>query len=210
VPTLITITATCGYHERFAPAGAKKPYLARITGRNKATTFAREFLARSSDFDAAACPALVERRNAVKKGRADDAYVILLAGEDDEVTREEVSREDAMWLAAQMDAGRPLDQCWHAGERVSPAKAERAEAAASIDAAVEACWQIMAALPARECGKVLAALRKRSGPPKSAAAVGLSDDAPAGIVADANQDAGVSEAALGLTPTPVIPEAASA
>jgi hypothetical protein len=83
-------------------------------------------------------------------------------------------------------------------------QAEKAAVAATIDAAVEACWQVIQGLPEKEAAKVIAALKKRATPPKPAPAVGLREETPVGIVSDANADlAGVSEQRLGLTPTPV-------
>lgn len=200
----ITILATNQYNERFAPAGAKKAYLARIDGRDKSTTFKREFLAKDSDFDAASCPVLLERRNVDKKGRPDEPDYILLLASGDDVVRCDIDKSDAMWLAAQLDAGRSLDSCWDAdGGRVTPAAAEKATVAATIDAATEECWRLIQAMPLKDAKKVLDVLRKRVTPPKPPAAVGMTEDAPAGVVADANMDAGVSEQQMGLTPTPV-------
>lgn len=203
---MITLTAACRCNLRYTP-GAKKPYIARITGRDSKVTFAREFIgAERVDVDT---PGLYETRGVDKKGRGDDPeYVLVLESSDGEVGEFTASKEDAMKIAKAFDAGRPIESIvaltpdgeW---EFVTAARAERAAVAATIDDAAERCWQIVLGLPAKDGKKVLDVLRKRLNPPKPAAALGFVETTPAGVVADANLDAGVPEGVMGLSPTPV-------
>ena len=164
---MITISAVENYHPRFAPAGAKKAYLAKITGRDSGHTFARSFLAKSTDFDVADAPVLLERVNVDKKGRRDDPDYILILADGENVTRESLYKDDAMWLASQMDAGRSLSECWRDGKRVSPTAAAKVLAGQTVETAVEACWAAMNQLPEKLQKQVLAALRARVSPPRS-------------------------------------------
>lgn len=167
--TTITITASEKYNPRFAPAGAKKAYLARLTGRSANATFEREFLAKSYDFDAAACPALLERVDVAKDGsRYSPDYMLLLANGED-VVQCDLDKSEAMWLAAQLDAGRKLEDCWNEGGRVSPKAAAKEQVAVTVIAAIESCWKMIEVLPEKEAKKVLAALKARVSPPKAKA-----------------------------------------
>jgi len=87
---------------------------------------------------------------------------------------------------------------------VTPKQAEAVAVARTIDAATDACWASLSGLPEKEAKKVLAALRARLTLPKTAAALGLDEQTPTGVVTDAHPDAGTPPEQLGLTPTPVI------
>ena len=161
IATTVTLRATTLCNERYTP-GAAKPYLARITGRSSAHTFEREFLARETTFDAASCPALLERVDVDKKGRRHDPdYILLLPADGDQVERLDLDKADAMWLAAQLDAGRNLDDCWGPEGRVSAAAAAKQQAAATVEAAVEACLAALGGLDPAAQRKALAAAKAR-------------------------------------------------
>lgn len=164
--TTITISATEKYNTRYAPAGAKKAYLARLLGRSISQTFEREFLAKSYDFDAASCPALLERVDVAKDGSRYSPDYMLLVASGEEVVQFDLEKADAMWLAAQMDAGRNLADCWNEGGRVSPKAAAKEQVAVTVTAAIESCWKMLEVLPEKEAKKVLAALKARVSPPK--------------------------------------------
>ena len=216
----IKINVQNGYNERYAPEGAKKAYLARITGRDSKMTFAREFLGRGEVILDE--PGLYEHRDTDKRGRADDGWILVLDCPDfpdqsgGTLRSFWAKKEDAMKIAKEMDKGRRIDHicevvdatAWKRKDRtwafVSPRQAEKAEVAKTIDQATEACWAVLSGLPEREAKKVLTSLRQRLTPPKQAQELGLAENTPSGIVADANQDAGVSSEQLGLEPTPII------
>jgi hypothetical protein len=216
----ISFSVENGYKDRFAPAGAKKAYLARITGRHGSRTFAREFLGRGEVLVDE--PGLYEHRETDKKGRADDSYILVLDCpafplDGDTLRTFAATKEQAMKIARALGSGRRIDEVCavvdasseeraeRTWEFVTPRQAETRQVAATIDAAVEACWAIIQALPEREAKKVLAQLKVRVSPPKAARAP-LTDDAPVGVASDAAQDAGADPEQLGLTPTPVVGE----
>lgn len=107
-----TCTATQAYHPAHPPAGAKKAYNALIKGRDPLNTFVREFVAKSFVVDRTTVPALLESRDVDKKGRADDTYLLLLAGEGELCIRHTITKELAVWFATQMGLGRKLEDCW--------------------------------------------------------------------------------------------------
>lgn len=168
MPTTITIRATADYHERFPPVGAKRPYLARIIGRDPKMTFRLEFLAQESEFDCVRCPALLERRNIDKKGRPDPNDYILLYSRDDQVYQTDITKQDAMWLAAQLDARRTLDSCWDhdSNERITVKEAQKIELGVTVETAVERCWEILKVLPEKQLKKVMSQLKAKMSPPK--------------------------------------------
>ena len=201
----ITLKAYNGYNERFAPSGAKKAYIARITGRDSKMTFAREFLGHGDVMvdDAG----LYEVRTTDKKGRADDEYILLLdcpafpAKDGDTIRSFIASREEAMKLAKAMES-RTIDAIAEVvdatsekrAERtwafVTPKQAEKAAVAQTIDSATNACWSILQALPEKEAKKVLAALKARVSPKLPATVEPLLPETPCGIVNDYAQTNG--------------------
>lgn len=213
----IKINVSNGYNERFAPAGAKKAYLARITGRDSKMGFAREFLGKDDVY--IVDPGIYERRETDKKGRSDDSYILVLdcpafPTEDGDTLRTFVAdKEQATKIAKAMDDGRRIDaiaavvdasskvrseRTW---EFVTVKKAESRAIAQTIDAATESCWAILQALPEKEAKKVLAALRVRVTPPKAAADLGLVENTPVGIVSDVSQESGATQTPDGFEPT---------
>jgi hypothetical protein len=165
---MITLTAREDCNPRFTP-GAKKPYIARITGRDRTKTFAREFLGKTSvDVDT---PGLYEGRGVNKKGFADDPeYVLILEGPGGEVEKFTANKEDAMKIAKALDDGRRFEDVVAYGETGwsfrTPKEAAKEAIALTIDKVTEACWQLLQHLPEKEAKKVLAALRQRVSPPK--------------------------------------------
>lgn len=214
---MITLTANEAYNSRFAPVGAKKAYVARITGRSSKMTFEREFLGKGNvDVDT---PGLYETRSVDKKGRAEEPdYILIMQLGDDIRSCKTVSKEDAMKIAKALDAGRRLEEIVEMtaadpaeGKKygvtsyslITPRQAETKAVAQTIDTATEACWAVLAALPEKEAKKVLANLKGRVSPPKPAIVPALSPETPVGIVADHAQGNDVNLPAL--EPTPVQP-----
>jgi len=92
-----------------------KQYIARITGRNSKFNFEREFIGRKGGKRNESCeadvdtPGLYECRSIDNKGRPDDSWSLVweLDGKFIELG---VTKEDAMKIAKEMDAGRPIEQ----------------------------------------------------------------------------------------------------
>ncbi|MCC6416781.1 MAG: hypothetical protein IT429_00870 [Gemmataceae bacterium] len=225
---MITLRASAAY------GYGRKQYIARVTGRDPKWGLKLEFCGRidgdrkrqeSSSWEGDE-PGIYVTRDVDRKGRADDTYRIILpcpTNPDRAVCSTPVDKEDIMKIARRLDAGERLERIVELVGRpssrdpsrtvydvevVTARQAEAREVARTIDTATEECWRVLQALPEKEARKVLATLRQRVTPPKPATSLGMPEDTPAGIVADANQDAGVDPAALALTPHPVAtPEA---
>lgn len=223
---MITLRASENYNSRFAPPGAKKAYIARITGRDSKMTFAREFLGKESvDVDT---PGLYETRSVDKKGRPEDPDYILICEVNGETrSNRTVTKEDAMKIAKALDQGRTIDAIVEMtvgpvpeGKQfgatsyslITSRQAETSKVAQTIDTAVDGCWRILQVLPPKEAKKVLSQLRVRVSPPNppTPTVAPLVEEAPVGMVSDRALDHDVSPATLGLTPTPVAEESVAA
>ena len=184
---MITLTADSNEY------GNSKQYIARISGRDSKFTFRREFAGRKTgrrnDRTEAFVdePGLFEICDIDKKGRKDLGYALIVRRTPDcpplsetadpDFIRFDPTTEQAVTLARRMDDGDDLAEIveitraedgYHFQIR-SKSEAKKASAAASIDQAVEECWQILQAFPEREAKKVMAALKLRVSPPKLAA-----------------------------------------
>lgn len=105
---MITLKAREDYNSKYAPAGTKKAYIARITGRDSKMTFAREFIGKTSaDVDE---PGLYATRDVDKKGRAGDEEYTLILEVGGELEEFSADKEDAMKIAKALDAGRRIEQ----------------------------------------------------------------------------------------------------
>jgi hypothetical protein len=201
---MITIRAQNNYNERFAPQGAKKAYVARITGRDPKYTFKKEFLAGKDSYDVDE-PGLYEVRNVDKKGRPDDEWVIvLMVGE--KLEEFSADKSEAMAIAKALEQ-RDIDAIaepnmensgWHL---ITAKQAEKAAIAHSIDSATRDCWAILSAFPEKEAKKVLWALKVLVSPPKKAVGIEVRDETPVGVVRDMCEEAGADMSVNGgLTP----------
>ena len=212
---MITLRANCACNLRYTP-GAKKPYIARLTGRDSKVTFAREFIgATSIDVDE---PGIYECRAVDKKGRADECeYVLLLDcpaypdADGETINEYDATKAEAMKICKALDEGRSIDAICacidtHKWELMTKHAAESKQAAETIDAVIEACWEEIHKLPEKDAKKVLADLRARVSPPKITPAVQAlaTTEAPTGVVADAALDAGTHPAVMGMETTPAI------
>lgn len=194
-----------------------KQHIGRVTGRDKKWGLKLDFVGSRSDKRNESTtyqtdePGLYLCRSWTRKNCADERYVLVfeVEGSAEEFS---VDKDDALKIAREMDNGRDLESIVEADadgwEFVTAAAAEKRVVAATIDGAVDHCWQVIQGLDQATAKKVLDLLRKRVVPPKPAAALNLIEEAPTGLVADANLDAGVSDQALGLAPTPVDESAA--
>lgn len=187
--------------------------VAHITGRCPKWTFASVVVSKGgrnrtdgeADIDT---PGLYEIRSVDRKDRQSERYVLIIEDADGDLVEWDCEKADAMKIAKAMDAGRPFaeivvcdtDEWSFRTER----QAERAAVAATLDAAIEACWDALKTLPEASAKKALAALRVRCSPPKPKAAEPLPAETPVGVVSDHAQEQGTTEAELGLTPTPVL------
>lgn len=157
--------------------GNNRQYIARITGRASKFTFQREFVGRKSgkrneyteySTDAAG---LYEDCDISRQGEKVIGYW-LVADTPDGLVKLRASLEDAMKIARRLDEGETLEsmleikpeQAGWIYELRSKSEAKAAIADQTIESAIEGCWAIMQALPAREVKKVLAALRLRVSP----------------------------------------------
>ena len=176
---MITLTASSDFNT------AGKQYVARITGRNSKFTFEREFIGTRSgkrnDYTRADIddPGLYEGRDTTRKGNSDWYRLVVRIGEGDELGVWWCNKEEAMKIARLLDERVPaselhtrlvLPEDRKNGEIgfITAAQAERAEAAQTIESAIAACWAAIEALPEKDQKKVLAALRARVSPPKTA------------------------------------------
>jgi hypothetical protein len=205
----VTLNADVQYNPRFAPSGAKKAYVARLRGRvSGAQTFEREFLGSGTVLIDE--PGLYERQIGCKKGGADQYYHVVVDVDGELRKSTDVGRETAMTIAKRMDGGEAIGEMVRLTGRPSqrdPAvtvydcelltKSEAAKAVkgATVDTAIEACWQVLSLLPEKEAKKVLAALKVRVSPPKAkpASEPAQTTEQPAGdgpIEADVNQSEG--------------------
>jgi hypothetical protein len=191
---MITLTAVSKSY------GNNGHYIARVTGRNSKYTFEREFIGRMDGREKHAYidePGLYEICDIDKKGRKDQNYRIIVPDPSGEliclrpygdnldgVGAMEIATEVAKRIeAGEQIAGmiqlekKPDSEDW--GYRLlSKAAAKKAHVSATIDSAIEACWEVLQALPEKEAKKALAALKARVSPPK-AATVAPEADQPA-------------------------------
>ena len=204
---MITLTAHENYNPRFAPSGAKKAYIARITGRDSKMTFAREFIGKTSaDVDSVG---LYATRSVDKKGRDEgEEYPMVYVLPNGTLEETYVTKEEAMTLAKALESRTfdsivsvNADGTW---EFCTAKKAEQAAVAQTIDSATNACWAVLSALPEKEVKKVLAALKARVSPKLPPAVEPLSPETPVGIANDYAQEAGASEVSAGWDQTPVM------
>jgi hypothetical protein len=139
------ITATNMYDDRFPPPGAKKAYIARLTGRDAKSHFAREFLGHGKiDIYEAG---LYEARSVDKKGRAfePEYYVVLILGDD--AIRYKIDYSRALKIAREIDNDRKLEDIVDLVNGVivirSAAKAAKAKQDETIAEAIETCIAIL-------------------------------------------------------------------
>jgi len=216
---MITLRATAAF------GFGGKQYIGRVTGRDPKWGLRLEFIGtkggkRNEETTAEVDdPGIYVVRNWDRKNRADETYLLILeVGQDDEGAPKlrsfSLDKSDALKIAKLMDGGRKLadivepidaaperraDRTWgYITVRQAASKAE----AQTIDSATEACWQVLTALPEKQAKKVLAALRLRVSPPKTAQQLGMAADTPVGPVLDANTDAGVPAEQTGTDATP--------
>jgi hypothetical protein len=172
---MITLQVQNDYNERFAPTGAKKAYIARITGRDSKMTFAREFVGKEIMVDE---PGLYELRNTDKKGRADDSYVLIFRDNVGDLYESTESKEFAMKLAKLLDS-RSIESCIDETGNIQTAKqAEKITVAKSVDDITQACWTLLQTLPEKQGKKVLSALKALVSPPKEKPAESVPESSP--------------------------------
>ena len=158
----VKLKAYEGYHPEYVPEGAKKAYVARILGRHAIVTFQREFLGKDVELDD---PGLYEVRDVNKRGTALEPDFVVLLDSKDDVDIYYVTRADAMKIARRFDEGVDITDIVHLvngeAEVMTAAQAQRRKKAATLESAIDSCWQILQLLPGREARKALSELRKR-------------------------------------------------
>lgn len=178
----ITLTGTTDYNPRFAPSNAKKGYVAKITGRAKgAVKYEREFFGESVTL-MAGDDGLYERQIGEKKGGYTRYYIVVLTHPEHGVTKSTDCEEHLAKIVKLLDDGHAIGdiidvQNLRPSERTeglmlfdaavrTPGEAKKAAKSATLDSAIDSCWQSLSLLPQPEQRKVLAELRKRVNPPK--------------------------------------------
>jgi hypothetical protein len=166
--------------------GNNGQYIAHVTGKDSKYTYRREFIGRKSERYTTAYvyePGLYEICDLDKKGRKEIELVVVLARTaecpplsekaDPDFVRLPIDEKDAVAIARRLSEGESLSEIV-AVERASETgykarirdrrEAKRASAAATVDSAIEHCWEVMQSLPEKEAKKVLAALKARVSP----------------------------------------------
>ena len=191
--TTVTLNAEGSY-------GHERQYIARIVGRDHKFTYHREFVGRKAGRSTSATvdePGLYELCDIDKKGRKESRFrIVVTAGEDLISLRAGADNADgaapeavALAIAKRLDAGESIADMIQLlpGELPgaetkyhlrTPSETKRADAAHTVDSAIENCWVILQALPEREAKKVMQALRLRMRP-KEEAPAGEPDNPPA-------------------------------
>ena len=177
IKTVKLPSATMGYHPRFPPSGAKKPYTARITGREKGKLrFKRDFIGGAYDAVTVADAGLYEIRSALKKGGYDDVYRIVVEHSGAlvalDVIYDNVDGADGdatvATIAKALDAGIDITdlievvECEDGSAGYSlrtAAQAKKARAAATVAQAVSACAAILSDLSPADRKRAMAELR---------------------------------------------------
>ena len=193
----ITLTGTVQYNEKYPPSGAKKGYLARITGRvSGPIKYEREFLG-SEVTILPGDEGLYEKQRGDKKGGATRWYYVILSHPEHGLIRSTDCEEELPKIAKLLDDGisiedavevtnlRPHDSIedlmvFDVVPRTA-SQAKKAKSAATIDEAVENCWQALVSLSAGDAKKAVAELRKRI---PTASKTDLKAETPIGILAD--------------------------
>jgi hypothetical protein len=167
-----------------------KNYVARLTGRDSKMTFAREFFGKQVDVDE---PGLFESGNIDRKGNKNYAYAIVLEIPATLVPTDlagglvefPIDRSDAMTIAKRMDSGESISgiaalvaledrENWlkeNPGKYGitykirSNSESKKAIVGASIESAVNGCWEFLKLLPEKEAKKALAQLKTKVSPP---------------------------------------------
>lgn len=187
VPTTeILLRGPVRYNERFPPKGAKKGYVARITGRAPgALKYARDFLG-SEVTVLEGDEGLYERQIGDKKGGATRYYHVVLSHPEHGLILSTDCENELPKIAKLLDDGVPIQDAVEVADLApserteglmrftavarSAAKAKKAAKAAGIDDAADQCWAVLAQLGEKDRNKVLTELRKRAKASAAAAA----------------------------------------
>jgi hypothetical protein len=190
----INLAGTTDYNVKYPPANAKKGYVARIRGTAPgAVKYDREFLGDKVGL-VEGDEGLYERQRGDKKGGHTRWYHVLLSHPEHGLILSVDCEEELPKIAKLLDAGIPIQDAVevtelrpserYEGRMIFTArarsKAEAAKAANSaietapvttpdaptLDAAIDACWAILAQLPEKDAKAALAALKKRATPPQ--------------------------------------------
>jgi len=176
--TQITLTGQTMYNPHFGPNNARKGYVAKITGRAPgAKKYEREFLGETADI-VEGDEGLYERQRGDKKGGYTRWYHVVLNHPEHGLINSTDCEYDVPRIAKLLDDGHAIadivvptnlrDHDRVEGRMVfdewairTPAQARKAAKSATLDSAVDACWEQLSLLPETEKKKVLTALRKR-------------------------------------------------
>lgn len=182
--TEITLSGPTHYNTSYPPRDARKGYVAKITGRAAgALKYAREFFGESVTV-LEGDEGLYERQIGEKKGGATRYYHVVLSHPEHGLILSVDCESELPKIAKLLDDGvaiadavevanlRPSEKV--EGRMVFDAVARTAAAAkksaksATVDSAIEACWQQLSLLPEKEQKAVMKALKERISPPKPA------------------------------------------
>lgn len=195
----LTLFGATNYNTKFPPRNAKRGYVAKLTGRAPgAVKYAREFLGERVTL-VAGDDGLYEVQTGQKKGGYDRDYCVVLTHAEHGLVKGLCDEADVAKITQRLDQGYALSEIVEVGELRESRKTEgllvfsvavrtvaaakQAFKCATLESAIESCWQTLALLPLPEQKKVLAELRKRVTPPAAQPAAPAADVAEEGRAA---------------------------
>ena len=173
----VTLTGATLYNEKYPPAGAKKGYVAKITGRAAgAMKYEREFLGSTAEIFEGD-EGLYERQVGKKKGGYTRWYHVVLAHHEYGLIVSSDCENEAPKIAKLLADGFEIEDVVTYDKLIpslnvqgrmsfnvvvrTPAQAKKAAKAANIYSATAYCWSVLSAFDPADAKKMLTELRKR-------------------------------------------------
>lgn len=173
----VKLSGSVQYNTSYPPQNAKKGYVAKIIGRASGPMkYEREFLGKEADIFEGD-EGLYERQRGDKKGGCTRWYHVVLSHPEHGLIVSNDCENEAPRIAKLLSEGHDIHDIVTYSELTpsqkvegrmefgvivrSPAAAKKAAQSATVDIAVEACWDVMKSLSTSEAKKVMTLLRKR-------------------------------------------------